>query len=401
MTRLSDRQDDAAPGGGEPRSRFVLWPLYAAGFTTAFGAHGIAANLGAATSGHTPALWTLGVVLALYDGAEIVLKPVFGSLSDRVGPRRVLLGGLVAFAFASAAAAIAGTTDTVALALARLGQGAAASAFSPAASAMVAALSPGRTGRAFGSYGAYKSVGYALGPLLGGGLVWLGGLPTLFAVLGVLAAVVAAWAMIGVPVVAPVPKERQTLLGLARRLSEPGFWRPTLALAATTAAVSAAVGFLPVHGRAAGLSPLATGAAVSLLACCTALAQPWAGRAHDRRRLPTGTGLSLGLGLAAVGLAAGALPGLAGLLVAAPLIGIGAGLATPLGFTDLAAHAPPGRLGQTMGAAELGREAGDAGGPLLVGALATAGSQTLGMLTLGVMTAVVAAVACSDRRAPS
>ena len=62
----------------------AMWPLYAAGFTTAFGALGIAANLG--SSGDVvSSLLVLGGLLALYDGAEVVLKPVFGSLADRVG----------------------------------------------------------------------------------------------------------------------------------------------------------------------------------------------------------------------------------------------------------------------------------------------------------------------------
>jgi MFS family permease len=388
----------AASGGG----RLIgLWPLYAAGFTTAFGAHGIAASLGAGASGHVLPLLTLGVLLALYDGAEIVLKPVFGTLADRVGPRRVLLGGLVAFAAASVLAAVFGTSNTGALAAARLAQGAAASAFSPAASAMVAALSPGRTGRAFGSYGAWKSLGYALGPLLGGALMWVGGFAALFTVLAILAAAVAAWAVTVVPDVPPIPKDRQTLLGLARRLTDPSFVRPTMALAATTAALSVGVGFLPVHGRATGLSPLATGAAVSLLACCTALMQPWAGRAHDRGLLSVRTGLALGLGLTAAGLAAAALPGVAGLLAGAVGIGTGVGLATPLGFTTLAASAPAGRLGQTMGAAELGREAGDAGGPLLVGALAAYASLATGMITLGVLVAAAAAAVLVGRRPTS
>lgn len=110
-----------------------MWPLYAAGFTTAFGAHGIAANLGADSADAVTSLLVLGGLLALYDGAEVLLKPLFGTIADRIGARPVLLGGLVAFAVASALYALADSPGW--LWAARLGQGAAASAFSPAASA--------------------------------------------------------------------------------------------------------------------------------------------------------------------------------------------------------------------------------------------------------------------------
>ncbi|MFF4801185.1 MFS transporter [Streptomyces sp. NPDC001351] len=375
-----------------------MWPLYAAGFTTAFGAHGIAANLGGAGKGAVSSLLVLGGLLALYDGAEVVLKPVFGTVADWVGARPVLLGGLVAFAASSAVYVLADSPGW--LWVARLGQGAAASAFSPAASALVARLNPAaKHGRVFGSYGFYKSIGYTLGPLLGGLLVWAGGLRLLFAVLAVLGVAVAGWALVAVPVVAPLPRARQTLLDLARRLADPVFLVPTAALAGATAALSAGVGFLPVSGAVAGLGTVATGAAVSVLAGCAAVVQPRAGRALDAGRLTAGAGLTSGLLLAATGLACAMLSGLTGVLLAAALIGTGTGLITPLGFATLASKTPQERLGQTMGAAELGRELGDAGGPLLVAGVATAATLTYGFGALALVLGCVAVgVAAGVRR---
>jgi DHA1 family tetracycline resistance protein-like MFS transporter len=364
-----------------PATRAGLWPLLAAGFVTAVGAHAIAATLGRYASDRHASLIQLGVLLALYDGAEVVLKPAFGALADRIGPRPVLLGGLLAFAMASAGFVAGGNPD--ALAATRLAQGAAAAAFSPAASTLVARLSPAsQQGRWFGSYGAWKGLGYTLGPLLGGALVTLGGFALLFTILAGLALAVAGWAAAAVPASPPLPKARETLLGLARRLRQPSFVQPTVALAAATAALSVGVGFLPVRA-AAGLGPLATGAAVSLLAASAALIQPRAGRAYDSGRLPGPLGTGAGLALAAAGFALTALlPGPAALALAAVAIGAGTGIVTPLSFAALAAAAPSGRLGQTMGAAEVGRELGDAGGPLLVGAIAAPAGLAVGLLGL-------------------
>ncbi|MFI6488590.1 MFS transporter [Streptomyces sp. NPDC050564] len=364
-----------------------MWPLYAAGFTTAFGAHGIAANLGGHSADRVTSLLVLGGLLALYDGAEVLLKPVFGTIADRIGARPVLLGGLVAFAAASALYVVVDSPGL--LWAARLGQGAAASAFSPAASALVARLNPAaKHGRAYGSYGFYKSIGYTLGPLLGGVLVWAGGLRLLFAVLTGLGAVVAVWALLGVPHAPPLPRARQTVLDLARRLADPAFLAPTAALAGATAALSVGVGFLPVSGAGAGLGTVATGAAVSVLAACAALVQPRAGRALDAGRLTARTGVGAGLLTAAAGLACATIPGLTGVLLAAALIGVGTGLITPLAFAALASGTPRERLGQTMGAAELGRELGDAGGPLLVAGVATAATLPYGYAVLAVLLAV-------------
>lgn len=376
-------------------------PLYAAGFVTAFGAHSIAASLGGYTNGEHASLLTLGLLLAVYDLAEVVLKPVFGSLADRIGGKPVLLGGLLGFAVASAAFVLAG--DPALVGLARFGQGAAAAAFSPAAGAMVGRLaSPTRRGRAFGGYGAWKGLGYTLGPVLGGILITLGGYSLLFTSLAVLAAAVAGWAAFAVPALPILPRARQTIIDLARRLTHTDFLRPTIALAASTAALAVGVGFLPILGITLGLTPLVTGALISLLALTGAIAQPRAGRARDTGRLTDRAGMATGLLLAATGMTIAALgPDLAWLIAAAITIGVGTALVTPLGFAHLADATPPERLGQTMGSAEVGRELGDAGGPLLVGAIATVTTLGAGLAGLAVLLIAAAATAARTPNHPT
>jgi len=89
-----------------------------------------------------------------------------------------------------------------------------------------------------------------------------------------------------------------------------------------------------------------------------------------------------------------------GFVGAAVLIGIGVGLITPIGFAHLAATTPTERLGQTMGSAEVGRELGDAGGPLLVGALAAATTLTPALLILAALLTTTAAIVAAPTKHP-
>jgi MFS family permease len=110
---------------------------------------------------------------------------------------------------------------------------------------------------------------------------------------------------------------------------------------------------------------------------------------RDMHRIGDAGGMRTGLLLTAAGVALVAVaPGPVTIFIAAAVIGAGVGAATPLGFAHLADSTPKDRMGRTMGSAELGRELGDAGGPLLVGAVATAASLPLG---LGLLALLVAA----------
>lgn len=139
--------------------------------------------------------------------------------------------------------------------------------------------------------------------------MWAGGLRLLFGVLTGLGAVVAVSALLCAPRVPALPRARQTVLDLARRLAEPAFLAPTAAPAGATAALSVGVGFLPVSGAGAGLGTVATGAAVSVLSACAALVQPRAGRALDVGRPTARAGVGAGLLTAAGGWPARRSPG--------------------------------------------------------------------------------------------
>lgn len=348
----------------------------------------------------------LGILLALYDIAEIFLKPVFGAVSDRIGPKPVIIGGLLAFSGASLIGLWA--DEPFMLAAARLGQGMAASAFSPASSAGVARLAGKHTGRYFGRYGSWKGLGYAIGPLLGAVAIIAGGFSLLFLILSLLGLAVAVWAAISVPRLAPLPRPRYTIVDVWKQSTERSFLGPTVVLAASTGALGAAVGFLPALAAREGMGTAGSVAVVTVLAVASSLVQPRIGRLRDRGVLADRPGMVAGLLAIVLGvLIAGLLPaalamdGAVSIYRAVPIycaaifIGLGIGVATPLAFAHLADATPAERLGRTMGSAELGRELGDAGGPLLVGGVAVAAGLPwgLGALALAVGAAAFAAPA--------
>ncbi|MFJ2618904.1 MFS transporter [Glutamicibacter sp. NPDC087344] len=368
-----------------------LGPLYLAGFTTAFGAHGVAAALGTETENIGLSFVALGLILATYDIAEVILKPVFGALSDRIGVKPVIVGGLLVFAAASLLGVFASTP--VLLAVARLVQGAAAAGFSPASSSAVARLvGPSLAGRYFGKYGSWKGLGYAGGPLLGAALIIWAGLPALFLSLAVLSFGAAIWTAIAMPSVPVLPKHRATLAEMFKQSTASVFLGPVLLLAVATGVLGVAVGFIPLLGAQLGLDPLVGMGAVSVLAVVSALVQPRVGRLHDAAPQHVNTLMFAGATLLIIAVSLLALaPSLPIIVLSSVAVGLGVGLITPLGFARLATTTPPERMGRTMGSAELGREVGDAGGPIIVGLVAGAASLPLGLGALAIVCTVAAA----------
>lgn len=102
-----------------------------------------------------------------------------GRLGDRLGRRRVLLGGILLFGAASLLCAAA--TALWVLVAARAAQGAGAAVMMALTMALAGdTVAKARTGRAIGLLGTLSAVGTALGPSLGGLLIAKAGWPSLF-----------------------------------------------------------------------------------------------------------------------------------------------------------------------------------------------------------------------------
>ena len=63
------------------------------GFVTSFGAHIVAVNLPEYAKEVGVGMAMIGLLIAAYDFAEIIAKPIFGSIADRQGMKRTLLIG--------------------------------------------------------------------------------------------------------------------------------------------------------------------------------------------------------------------------------------------------------------------------------------------------------------------
>jgi MFS family permease len=82
-------------------SYWYLTILAVSGFVTSFGAHIVATNLPAYAEVVGVGAFTVGLLIAVYDFAELVAKPMAGFIADHRGMKGTLIAGLIIFIFGS------------------------------------------------------------------------------------------------------------------------------------------------------------------------------------------------------------------------------------------------------------------------------------------------------------
>ena len=377
------RSASAAPGIAQP----PLW--YAAilgfvGFVTSFGAHIVAVNLPTYAAQVGVGVAVIGLLIAVYDLAEIVAKPLFGTLADRRGMKQTMLAGIVLFIVASLAYPL---FDPRLLIVVRFVQGLGAAALSAVSLALVGISYQQQRGRSYGIYNAIKGAGYVLSPIIGTALVWRSNFAAIFlasAAVGVLA--------FALTLLLPEPRTRNAhafdddddfaLTSLAAVMRQPSLWPWFATTVVNMFFVGILFGFLPVRVHALAYGPLGTGLLLTAAAASYLLIQPLAGVTADRY----GADATVRLGLALAGLSIIAVPFVDGALLGAVAVLAGFGIGTVWTNTDalVSSLAQAGQMGATMGVAGSFKEFGDMLGPLLIGLLSQAFGLTVGFVASGV-----------------
>ncbi|MDE2428221.1 MAG: MFS transporter [Burkholderiales bacterium] len=372
-----------------PRRYWYLMILALCGFVTSFGAHIVATNLPSYAHVIGVGAFMIGLLIAVYDFAELFAKPMAGFIADRRGMKAMLLAGIIVFITGSLLFLI---IDPKFLLLVRFIQGLGAAALSTVSITLVAKYFATNRGTAFGIYNAVKGAGYVIAPALGGFLVQGYGFSMIFivsAVVGVIALLLSLF----------LPQDRSksdalddddddmSLKEFFLIFKEPRLLPVYAVIVINMFMVGILFGFLPVYLYSIGYTPLQSGIVVSAGTVSYLLVQPLAGYFADKVsvRMTVLTGLLMAASAITVTTFTSGIP----LMLVVVIAGVGVGTVWTNSDTLISTLVDKRALGASMGAAQSFKEFGDMVGPLMIGLITQFFGVRVGFLTCGTLALVL------------
>jgi len=369
----------------QPSKRYwYLLILALSGFVTSFGAHIVATNLPVYAEAVGVGAFVIGLLIGVYDFAELFAKPFAGFVADRRGMKLTLLVGLAIF--------IAGSllflfVSPKLLLLIRFIQGLGAAALSTVSISLVAKYFKDGRGKAFGIYNAVKGAGYVISPALGGFLAHSYGFSAIF----IVSAAVGAFALF-LALFLPADSDKGekldddddddlSLKDFFLIFKEPRLLPIYAVIVINMFMVGILFGFLPVYLYGIGYTPVESGTIVSVVTLSYLLVQPLAGYLADRIEIRIT--IFIGLLLAALSIIAVTFTSGAMLIIVGILAGIGIGTVWTNSDALVSSLVDEDRLGASMGAAQSFKELGDMVGPLLIGLLTQLYGVRVGFVACG------------------
>lgn len=386
--------------------RAMLLPVYAPTALLAFGQGLLVPTLPLYALSLHASFALVSLIVAAAGLGTLVTDLPAGAMLGRLGRRPAMLLG--ATLVASSSFAVGLSSSVALLVLFRLVAGGGTALWGLSRHAYITDVTkPAQRGRAIAVFGGINRTGNLLAPALGGVIAKYFGLAAPFYLAGTLAAVTAAIALFYVPEGggnAAVPgghRVRWALVGTLARDS----WR-ALSAAGTAQVFAQMIRagrllLIPLYGRAVlGLDVQAIGGIISAAALLDVAMFLPAGILMDRfgRKVAAVPSFAvMAIGMALIPLASSYW----GLLLAAGVVGFGNGLGSGTMMTLGADLAPRGAVGEFLGFWRLIGDAGQAGGPLLVGQVADAfglEATALVLSVVGVLAAVTLAAFVRETR---
>ena len=311
----------------------------------------------------------IGYVVSVSTMTGLLLKPLFGLLSDRLGRKLWLLIGLGVFATAPFLYRFVETPEDL-MAL-RLLHGTATAIFGPVSLAYVAEMGVERRAERLAIFGMARSGGYLLAPTLAALLLTWMPPEQVFTIIGLAscAAFVPVLALTSRPARRREPFFASAARAVRATRRSRAFWLAAALEIAVYVTTYATKAFLPIYALSvAGFDLLLVGLFFSVQELANIAIRPLGGRLADRlgpeRPIVVGL-LLLASGLLALGAGGTAVP----MLASATAMGLGLGLILPSTLSLLSQEMPAETLGAGMGALGALRNLGKVAGPVAAGLL--------------------------------
>jgi len=327
----------------------------------------------------------VGIVIASYAIASLLLRPLVGWSSDRFGRRPLLIGGAVLTVAGMLVHLVA--VNAAILVVARSLLGAGEGFFLVAALAAASDLAPpSRRGEALSFLSLSLYLGVAIGPLIGEIVLDRSSYEAVWLVTAAIAAVAVALS-IRTPETAPAALDR------SRRtrppLIHPAGLFPGLIVLAGMWGMAGFFTFLPGHARAVGLS----GASLPLIVYAVVVIVLRLIGARVPDRYGSGRVGAIALALSAAGLVViGIAPGSAGLLVGTAIFASGIAFIMPALISLAVSRVAPEERGTVVGTTAVFLDVAFGIAPVVLGAVAVSTGVAATFVVSGVIAAVGSAV---------
>lgn len=329
----------------------------------------------------------LGMIVSISTISGIILKPLFGVLSDYWGRRIWLVIGTAVFTLIPFVYHFVGSPEH--LLIVRVVHGLATAIYGPVTLAYVAEISPHYRAERIGWFNLGRNAGYVIGPLAAGGLLLIMDPVAIFTVIGIVSAIAFIPVIFLPETVSGSSRYSHSLSEVVKNTFKSlsntfTVWVVALIEAQFLLAKYSVKTFMPLQALSLGISPVLIGFILAVQEAANLVLSPVGGRLGDRIGYVKSASIGIVCMAAAVVFMSIAETGLT-ILGSAMLMGAAQAAVFPSTIAMLAAHTSHKHIGAGMGVVGTFRNTAKVLGPVLCGLLIDSVGFTTTLVVIGTL----------------